>query len=206
MRRKAATIALTAVMAISISSTAFAAGWKKDGIGWWWQNDNGTYPSNTWQWIDGNADGTAECYYFNEYGYCLMNAQTPDGHAVNADGAWVVDGMVQTQKADSSVPVDNFSVNGTYKFTLVDTWGGREYRIDTIYEITEQADGSIAVFCEDVSGVTLYTKVGINSRGASAYETVCSDDNTEMDVIVIEGNTLTEICKTYDTERVFQKQ
>lgn len=77
-----------------------AAGWQNDGTGWWWQNDNGSYPSNTWQWIDGNYDGIAECYYFDGNGYCLMNAQTPDGQTVNADGAWVVDGIVQTKPVD----------------------------------------------------------------------------------------------------------
>ena len=28
-----------------------------------------------------------------------MNAMTPDGYMVNADGAWVVNGVVQTQKS-----------------------------------------------------------------------------------------------------------
>lgn len=100
MRRKVTTVALTAVMAISMSSTALAAGWQRDNTGWWWQNDNGSYPSNTWQWLDGNHDGVAECYYFDGNGYCLMNAQTPDGQTVNADGAWVVDGIVQTKPVD----------------------------------------------------------------------------------------------------------
>lgn len=77
-----------------------ASGWQQDNTGWWWQNDNGSYPSNTWQWIDGNYDGIAECYYFDGNGYCLMNAQTPDGQTVNADGAWVVDGIVQTKPVD----------------------------------------------------------------------------------------------------------
>lgn len=207
MRRKETIMALTAVMAISMSSTAFAAGWQKDSTGWRWQNDNGSYSSNAWQWIDGNHDGIAECYYFDGNGYCLMNTQTPDGYSVNADGAWAVNGVVQTQRANGSVSVNNSSsISGTYKYTLVDNWGGQEYRIDTIYEITEQADGSIALYCEDVSGVTIYTKVGINSQGASVYEAPCSDSDTVFDTIVIEGNTLTEICKTYDTERVFQKQ
>ena len=38
----------------------------------------------------------AECYYFAPNGYVLTNT-TIDGSEVNADGAWVVNGVVQTQ-------------------------------------------------------------------------------------------------------------
>ena len=78
MKKRVMTIALTAIMALSISSTAFAASWQKNDTGWWWQEDNGSYPTNTWQWIDGNKDGVAECYYFNESGYCVLNTTTSD--------------------------------------------------------------------------------------------------------------------------------
>ena len=56
-----------------------------------------------WQWIDGNGDGLKECYYFNQtsgenglpLGAMLKNATTPDGYTVNANGEWVVNGVVQ---------------------------------------------------------------------------------------------------------------
>lgn len=76
--------------------TSFAGEWKSDNNGWWYQNDDGSYPKNTWQWIDGNKDGISESYYFNENGYLLTNT-TKDGYTVNGDGAWTVDGVVQTQ-------------------------------------------------------------------------------------------------------------
>ena len=76
--------------------TSFAGEWKSDNNGWWYQNDDGSYPKNTWQWIDGNKDGISESYYFNENGYLLTNT-TKDGCTVNGDGAWTVDGVVQTQ-------------------------------------------------------------------------------------------------------------
>lgn len=50
-----------------------------------------------WQWIDGNKDGIAECYAFNAVGWMFADATTPDGYIVNAEGAWVVDGVVQTK-------------------------------------------------------------------------------------------------------------
>lgn len=76
--------------------TSFAGEWKSDNNGWWYQNDDGSYPKNTWQWIDGNKDGLSESYYFNENGYLLTNT-TKDGCTVNGDGAWTVNGVVQTQ-------------------------------------------------------------------------------------------------------------
>ena len=54
-------------------------------------------PVNTWAWIDGNKDGIAECYYFNENGYMLANTNTPDNYTVNENGAWTINGVVQTK-------------------------------------------------------------------------------------------------------------
>lgn len=98
MKKKLLTLTAAAAMTLAMTMTAFAGQWLSDANGWWYQNDNGTYPVNTWQWIDGNNDGVAESFYFNEQGYCLMNTTTPDGYTVNPTGAWIVDGVVQTQQ------------------------------------------------------------------------------------------------------------
>ncbi len=72
------------VLAASMSSAAFAGEWKQDSIGWWYQNDDGSYPVNQWLEVDGKQ------YYFNESGYMLSNTITPDGKQVGADGALIV--------------------------------------------------------------------------------------------------------------------
>ena len=92
-------IGLAAVAAFSsiMVSSAWAGTWKQNNVGWWFDNGNGTYPASTWQWIDGNNDGIAECYYFDRAGYMLANTSTPDGYQVNASGAWVQNGAVQTK-------------------------------------------------------------------------------------------------------------
>ena len=92
-------VALVMAMAMVVGSnmTVFAAGWQQNATGWWWQNDDGSWPANSWQWLDGNRDGVAECYYFDGNGYMLANTTTPDGYTVNADGAWTVNGEIQTQ-------------------------------------------------------------------------------------------------------------
>lgn len=92
-------IAAAAMMTLAMSMSAYAGQWQQNGTGWWYDNGNGTWPANTWQWIDGNGDGVSECYYFDGNGYLLTNATTPDGEQVNADGAWITNGVVQTQGA-----------------------------------------------------------------------------------------------------------
>lgn len=93
LKQFAAAVLMTAMMTM----TSFGGQWIQDDSGWWYQNDDGSYPVNGWKWIDGNLDGIAECYYFDTNGYCLMNAVAPDGNLVDANGALVIAGVVQTQ-------------------------------------------------------------------------------------------------------------
>ena len=93
MRRmkKAIAIALATATMASQAMPAMAADWKQNEIGYWYQEDNGSYPTNSWKWING------KCYYFDSNGYMLANTTTPDGYTVDATGAWTVNGAVQTQ-------------------------------------------------------------------------------------------------------------
>lgn len=93
-------------MSATMAMTSFAGQWQQDSIGWWYQNDDGSYPVNTWQWIDGNGDGLAESYYFDSNGYCLMNTTVPDGSAVDSSGAWIINGVVQTMEVEQTAAQD----------------------------------------------------------------------------------------------------
>lgn len=97
MKKTIKVLGLVAIMTLSMSIQVFAGEWKKNDTGWWYQNNDNSYPVNTWAWIDGNKDGIAECYYFNENGYMLANTNTPDNYTVNESGAWTVNGVVQTK-------------------------------------------------------------------------------------------------------------
>lgn len=89
--------ALSAVILTLSAVPAFAGEWKQDDKGWWYQDDDGTYPRNTWRWIDGNHDGTAECYYFNDMGYILTSCPAPGGGSLNELGQWYKNKTVQTR-------------------------------------------------------------------------------------------------------------
>ncbi len=91
---------LAAALCLALTVPAFAGVWQYDGKGWWYDNQDGTYEAHGWSWINGNNDGVAECYYFDDNGYLLVNTVTPDGYTVNADGQWVEGGQVQTSAVD----------------------------------------------------------------------------------------------------------
>lgn len=110
--KKLRLLAATALISLSMSITALAGSWQSDSKRWWYQNDDGSYPVSTWQWIDGNGDGISEKYYFDSEGYCLTDTVTPDGNIVNEKGALVVNNKVQTQTAavpEVSVPKEDTS-------------------------------------------------------------------------------------------------
>lgn len=67
-----------------MGTTAMATGWIQNDTGWWYGTnaDHSQWYANCWQWIDGNADGTAECYYFDQNGYMLADTTTPDGYRI----------------------------------------------------------------------------------------------------------------------------
>lgn len=101
------TAVLTATMALAMSINALAyvpvVGWKSEQLGdsTHWHYDKtgyGNFAVNEWLWIDGNGDGIAECYNFDSTSFMRANTVTPDGYTVNADGAWVIDGVVQTKQ------------------------------------------------------------------------------------------------------------
>ena len=84
MKKKGLVVSgLAVVLSALVSMPAFAGQWKSDFKGWWYQNDDGSYPNNGWEEIDGIY------YYFQPDGYALMSTTTPDGYKVNASGVWV---------------------------------------------------------------------------------------------------------------------
>ena len=74
--------------------------WVYYNDGWYYFHEN-TSMASGWNWIAG-ADGVKRCYFFHPgpdgtMGKLYTNSVTPDGSSVNNDGAWIVNGVVQTQ-------------------------------------------------------------------------------------------------------------
>ena len=80
--------------------------WIQEDGRWRWMTDDGTYVLNDWLWIDGNDDGTAEYYYFDEKGYLLTDTVTPDGEYVDGNGSRTIGGTVVSTTAVQRVEGD----------------------------------------------------------------------------------------------------
>lgn len=101
--RKVKLFIVTAILSTVMSMTALAGEWKQDNIGWWYQNDDGSYPINTWiedgyYWYHFNPDGYMQTgwiqlddgwYNFRDDGSC-SNMFDITGKPVGAPGeGWI---------------------------------------------------------------------------------------------------------------------
>ena len=80
------------------------ANWQKDAAGKWiyYDNASGSNLNNGWNWLDGNNDGVAECYYFYGDG-SLAVSTVVDGYNVDADGKWTdASGNVYTKNVSTA--------------------------------------------------------------------------------------------------------
>lgn len=88
---------------------------------WRYDLGNGDYYKSSWQWIDGNHDGIAECYCFDENGWMYENIITPDRFTVNENGAWTVDNIVQTKNMNLVSQNNTNNSTGTVMNNLTET-------------------------------------------------------------------------------------
>ena len=157
MKKKMITFAVAGCMALAMSFTAMAGQWKEDANGWWYDNEDGTYPASCWKWIDGNGDGTAECYYFGPDGYMYADRKTPDGKTVTVEGKWIHEGAIQTMDAASVQDQNSYLRN-------MEPWS-TDYYISTPETAT------------DAKGVTYINPLVLScveANGASYCEYACS--------------------------------
>lgn len=82
MRKLLAGAIAGALTVLMVSSPVFAGQWKLDNAGWWYQEDNGSYPASAWKEIDG------AWYYFLDNGYMAADRYIGE-YYVGKDGAWV---------------------------------------------------------------------------------------------------------------------
>ena len=175
------TVFATLALAAAMTMTTWAAGWQQNANGWWWENTDGTRPVNTWQWIDGNNDGVAECYYFDTNGYMVANTMQDD-YTINGEGAWTVNGVVQTQETrvnDSTNTLN--SDNGGYN-----SYGCSISALDILRNSREEnvKYGEIKVEDHGVGLAVTYANgfiVGYPYTGTSTYKTVeVAPDRTDL--------------------------
>lgn len=77
------TVVLAGILTLASTISSFAGEWRQDNVGWWWQEDDGSYPVDEWQYINGKY------YYFDKSGYMLHDTKY-DGIELGSDGARVI--------------------------------------------------------------------------------------------------------------------
>lgn len=86
------TVAAAGILSLSMVCSVYAGTWKQedtrpvsqDGVSnWWYQEDDGSYPSSQWKSIDGKY------YYFNEEGWMLAGTMAPGNYQVDESGAMI---------------------------------------------------------------------------------------------------------------------
>lgn len=106
--KKAKLITATLFATALMSFSAYAGQWQQDSMGWWYQNDDGSYPASEWKEIDGKQ------YYFGADGYMLSNTTTPDGYQVGADGAWIENKNTSSASSSGEIRFQNIPWGTNY--------------------------------------------------------------------------------------------
>lgn len=139
--KKTLCILLVMVIGMSGSMTAYGGQWRtgltQNEAQWRYENDDGTYASSGWFWLDGNQDGIAECYYFDSSGWMLAGTVTPDGYMVNADGAWTESGVVMTQEVQPAAGIRVEGENSMIPVTI--SVGGKQFEASLLNNASSQA-------------------------------------------------------------------
>ncbi len=169
-------------MSVLFSASAFAAGWEL-GTGdhasqWKYVNEDSSLLTG-WHVIDGNKDGIAEWYYFDQEGWLATSCTTPDGYTVNENGAWVKDGQVVTEKASTAAKTaDNAAGMPMGKYVLYNVvTNGVTQKISmnvlyqSVYEFVSVSDKSITMLhtTTDTYGMSAMVYTTFNKQADGSY-------------------------------------
>jgi len=114
-------VAVSVFLVIPVMA-ANEAQWKRNDKGWWYEEANGTYPTNAWKLIKDKwyyFDGVGYMvenrwignYYLGADGAMLVSTSTPDGYYVDATGKWI-------EGVRNTVNISKTSGSGTKRSSL----------------------------------------------------------------------------------------
>ena len=141
--KKAVLIGLAASLSLAFGIASYAAEWKKDANGWWYEHDDGSYTKSAWETIDGKQ------YCFNPDGYMYSNAVTPDGSVVAPSGEKIIPGAVykdiyaRNENMGITFFADDYDYDDGKKAQLIDR--------GAYYELTEGYFSTVMRFYLDMS-------------------------------------------------------
>ena len=112
MKKYSIKIKLISFLIVSLISqqVAFAGTFFFDNGAKKYLDDNGMIATG-WRWLDTNGDNICECYRFGEDGALVSTYSRIKGKEVNADGKWIVDGIVQQIYKSTGKPLRNTNID-----------------------------------------------------------------------------------------------
>lgn len=165
-------------ISILIFSNAYAGQWQQDVNGWWYQNDDGSYFSNTWI-----HDEKGDWYYLDNNGYMQTGWLQLDGnwYYLNVNGSMVtgwneIDGKKYYFNADGSMATNAFidgyqiKTDGTIAETILHNEDELNEYLYNNYRIIHTNLGDIEVGFKRVSEMVDF--VSYSGNYASANESI----------------------------------
>lgn len=93
--KKIICMAVLALMIVLLPVMSQAGTWKKNSTGWWWQEDNGSWPANQWKYIhgtwyafDGNGYMRTGWYWDGRFWYYLTGSGAMAEGWASVGGTW----------------------------------------------------------------------------------------------------------------------
>ena len=103
--------------AMTLVQPVYAAGWMQNNTGWWWTEDNGSYPANQWKMINGTW------YRFDSDGYMATGWRFINGtwYWLDSDGAMAtgwrfISGTWYWFNSDGAMATGWESINGNWYY------------------------------------------------------------------------------------------
>lgn len=186
-RRNWITAALTAGFMLTAAFTSFAGEWKQDTTGWFYQNTDGSCLSGGWYWVGGRS------YYFNDQGYCLTSATTPDGYTVDESGAWIKDGTVQTRETEASVSGMKVIIPNGYDYIKDDESG-----MIGFHEANTDSDGRILVMAVEEESIS-YLRALFGEEGLKELSDVVVEEMIPEITFLQNPSLISSSAKAYST-------
>lgn len=139
---------LSATMVVGSAMPAFAAEWKKDDIGWWYEEDNGQYPTATWKFINNNW------FYFQHSGYASTGWIFESGRWYFADSdCYMLTGWVNVEGKNYYLNPISDGTKGAMLTGNVEI-DGVTYTFDETGACTTAAPAGITAYKADGTRVT----------------------------------------------------
>lgn len=163
---------VSTALTVAMSLTAFAGQWKSDNKGYWYQNNDNSYPILSWQEIDGkwyyfNAEGYMATgqwvgnYYVGSDGAMLINTTTPDGYKVGADGAWIQNSSNSTAANNNSNSSNSNNTDGLISaisrtpfdgYTVIVNTSTKKYHVPSCRDVKKIADRNLG-YAKDIAAL-----------------------------------------------------